>query len=139
MVELPRKLYDEIVTHAQEGWPDEVCGLIGGKGRAEQTYRITNTAETPRVLYVMQPEEQFRVMMEIEDQGGDLYGIYHSHPSSEAYPSKTDRSLAFYPDAVYLICSLADRERPVLRAFRIVDDEVSEQELRIADEVPVGS
>ncbi len=101
--------------------------------------RITNTADTPRVLYLMQPEEQFRVMMEIEEQGGDLYGIYHSHPSSEAYPSKTDCSLAFYPEAVYLICSLADRERPVLQAFTIVDDEVSEQELRITDDVQVGS
>lgn len=139
MVELPRKVYDEIIGHAQEGWPDEICGLIGGKGHPEQAYRITNTAETPRVRYLMQPEEQFRVMMEIEEQGWDLYGIYHSHPSSEAYPSQTDRSLAFYPDAVYLICSLADREQPVVRAFRIVDDQVSEQELRVMDEVQASS
>ena len=133
MVELPRALYDEIVGHALEGWPDEICGLIGGKGRPERAYRIANAAETPRVRYLMEPGEQFAAMMDIEDRGWDLYAIYHSHPSSEAYPSATDRGLAFYPDAYYLICSLADRERPVLRAFRIADDAVTEEELRVAD------
>ncbi|MBA2364260.1 MAG: M67 family metallopeptidase [Chloroflexia bacterium] len=136
MVELPRTLYEEIVGHAQAGWPDEVCGLIGGQSRPDRTYRIANTAETPQVRYLMDPAEQFAAMMDIEGRGWVLYGIYHSHPSTEAYPSATDRGLAFYPDAVYLICSLADREKPVLRAFMIIDDEVREQGLRITEADP---
>ena len=139
MVELPRRLYEEIVAHAWEGWPDEVCGLIGGPGAPEKAYRIANTAETPRVRYLMKPEEQFAAMMEIEDRGWELYGIYHSHPSSEAYPSKTDRGLAFYPDSIYIICSLEDRANPVLRAFTIRDDQVREQELRVAETSAAGS
>jgi hypothetical protein len=38
----------------------------------------------------------------------------------------------FYPDIRYLLLSLEEREHPVLRAFRIVDGEVAEEELRIS-------
>ena len=48
---------------------------------------------------------------EIDEQGWELWAIYHSHTHSEAYPSETDIRLAFYPDARYLLLSLADRER----------------------------
>jgi proteasome lid subunit RPN8/RPN11 len=60
------------------------------------------------------------------------HGIFHTHTHSEAYPSETDLRLAFYPDACYLVMSLSDRERPVLRAFRIVDGEITEEELEVA-------
>ena len=39
--------------------------------------------------------------------------------------------LAFYPDARYLLLSLDDRAKPVLRSFLIVDGEVTEEELTI--------
>ncbi|MEJ7655314.1 MAG: M67 family metallopeptidase, partial [Chloroflexia bacterium] len=113
MVELPSTLYDEIVTHALEGWPNEVCGLVAASSNGPiQTYRIENTAENPPTRYVMDPKQQFEAMMDIEEREWTLHAIYHSHPSTEAYPSATDRSLAFYPDAVYLICTLQDRARP---------------------------
>lgn len=138
MIELPRKLYDEIVAHAQEGWPDEVCGLISGRSSCLplRIHRITNVAPNPPTLYIMDPEEQYRTITDIEDQGLDLWGIYHSHPSSEAYPSKTDRGYAFYPDSYYFICSLQDRARPVLRGFLIHGDEVLEQGIRVVDREP---
>jgi hypothetical protein len=47
-------------------------------------------------------------------------------------PSPTDVGLAFYPDALYLLVSLGDDEadpvtgEPSVRAWRIVDGEVSE-------------
>lgn len=134
MVELPRPVYDEIVRHALEGWPEEVCGLIAGEGGVPvRLYRVANVAEHKPTRYVMDPGEQFHAMMAIEGEELELYGIYHSHPSTQAYPSETDRSLAFYPDAIYFICTLADKEHPALRAFNIVDDEVTEREIRITE------
>ena len=47
-----------------------------------------------------------------------------------AHPSPTDIKLAFWPDAYYVLVSLQDTERPVVRAFRILDGAVSEEELR---------
>ena len=68
----------------------------------------------------------------MDDDGHELLGIFHTHTHSEAYPSETDQKLAFYPDAYYLVMSLSDREHPVLRAFRILEGEVAEEELAIA-------
>ncbi len=49
----------------------------------------------------------------------DLLAIYHSHTRSAAYPSRTDVELAFFPDTLYLIVSIADRDAPEIRAFRL--------------------
>ena len=38
---------------------------------------------------------------------------------SAAYPSRTDVELAFFPDTLYLIVSIADRDAPDIRAFRL--------------------
>jgi len=39
--------------------------------------------------------------------------------------------LAFYPEALYLIVSLADETRPDLRSFRIVDEQIEEVSLEV--------
>jgi proteasome lid subunit RPN8/RPN11 len=83
------------------------------------------------VTYRLDAGEQFRVFNEIEDEGLDLWAFYHSHTHSEAYPSETDVRLAFFPEARYLLVTLADREAPVLRAFWIRDGQVDEEELTI--------
>jgi proteasome lid subunit RPN8/RPN11 len=70
-------------------------------------------------MYVMDPREQLRIMDDIEGSGEDLLAIYHSHTRSAAYPSRTDVELAFFPDTLYLIVSIADRDAPEIRAFRI--------------------
>ncbi len=91
---------------------------------------MTNADHSP-VTYRLDPEEQFRAFTEIEDKGWELLAIYHSHSHSPAYPSATDLELAFYPDALYLIISLADRDRPTIRAFRIVEGMVEEERVEI--------
>ena len=134
MVELPRKIYEAIVQHAQEGWPNEICGLIAGNPDPIQVYRVKNSAENPMAMFIMDSQEQFKVMMEIEEKGWELYGIYHSHPSSEAYPSQMDKDFArFYPDVLQFICSLEDRDNPRLRAFYIIDGDGREQGIRVVN------
>jgi len=91
---------------------------------------MTNAERSP-VLYRIDPREQLRVFNEMDETGLELVAIYHSHTRSPAYPSNTDVSLAYYPEAAYLIVSLADADKPELRAFRIVDGKVSETELEI--------
>jgi proteasome lid subunit RPN8/RPN11 len=56
--------------------------------------------------------------------------IYHSHTRSAPEPSQTDINLAFYPDALYVIVGVAGEEADV-RAWRIVDRQVSEVELEV--------
>jgi proteasome lid subunit RPN8/RPN11 len=123
---IARSLIDEIVAHAREDMPNECCGMIGGvDGEAHTIYRATNAEASP-LRYSIDAQEQFRLMKEIEEAGEELAAIYHSHTKSGAYPSQTDVNLAGWPDAVYLIASLADPEAPNVRAFWIRDGRIED-------------
>jgi proteasome lid subunit RPN8/RPN11 len=127
---IPKAIYEELLEHARQDAPNECCGLIGGEdGVAKTVYRARNAEASP-LRYNLDPQDQFRIMTEMEERGEELAAIYHSHTASPAYPSQTDINLAAYPDALYLIVSLAEGEQD-LRGFRIVDGEVSEVDLEI--------
>jgi len=128
-MELDRVFFDEMVEHGLAAFPNEACGLLAGKeARPVKFFAMTNQDASP-VSYRLDPKEQLKVFDEIDDEGWDLLGIFHTHTHSEAYPSETDQKQAFYPDALYLLMSLSDREAPVLRGFRISDGTVSEEEV----------
>jgi proteasome lid subunit RPN8/RPN11 len=125
MLAIDQDQYDTLVAHARAEYPNEACALLGGRdGTVERVYALPNAEASP-TFYVVEPKAQLRAMTEMDDLGLDLVGIFHSHVATEAYPSRTDVELAAYPDAAYLILSLADQDAPVLRAFRIgqVDEE----------------
>ena len=129
MIELERSFFDEIVRQAQEEFPNEACGLIAAKeGRGVRVYPMRNADASP-VTYRLDPNEQLEVFNDIDEQGFELWAIYHSHTHSEAYPSETDRRQAFYPEARYLIVSLENRDEPVIRGFRIIEGDVMEEEV----------
>ena len=132
MAELDGVLYKEIVEQALREFPNESCGLIAAEaGSPVKVFPMTNADASP-VTYRLDGKEQLHVFDRMDERGWELWAIYHSHTHSEAYPSETDIRLAFYPDARYLLLSLADREHPVLRSFWITDGEVTEEELTIA-------
>jgi proteasome lid subunit RPN8/RPN11 len=128
---IAQDLIEEIVGHAREDLPNECCGMVGGSdGEARTVYRAENAEASP-LRYSIDAKEQFRLMQTIEAAGEELVGIYHSHTKSAAFPSQTDINLAGWPDAVYLIASLADPEDPVVKGFWIRDGKVEETELDV--------
>jgi proteasome lid subunit RPN8/RPN11 len=128
---IAQSLIDEIVAHAREDAPNECCGMIGGvDGEARTVYRAENAEASP-LRYSIDAGEQFRLMREIEGAGEELAAIYHSHTKSAAYPSQTDVNLAGWPEAVYLIASLADADAPEVRGFWIRDGGIADAELRV--------
>ncbi len=115
----------EIIQHALEGSPYEVCGLLGGQDQeVQEVYPIKNT-EASTVSYFMDPKEQLQAMKAMRQKGQKMVGIYHSHPVAEAYPSQKDVSLAFYDDVAYVIVSLM-HESPQVRAFEIKEGRIRE-------------
>ena len=130
-LELAQDFIDEIVAHAQEEAPNECCGIIAGNGdgAAVKLFRAKNAEASP-YRYSVAGDELFRINRECDANDWSFLGIYHSHTMSEAYPSPTDVRLAFWPDAYYILVSLEDAEKPVVRAFRIIDETVSEEDLQ---------
>lgn len=128
MIELRCEQIQQIIAHARAEAPLEAGGLLAGSGAiVERVYPMENT-DRSETSFLLNPEEQYRVFVEIEELGYDLVGIYHSHPHSAAYPSARDVEMAYYPEAVYVIVSLAS-PAPEIRAFRIRDGVISEEEI----------
>jgi proteasome lid subunit RPN8/RPN11/molybdopterin converting factor small subunit len=130
-LEVAQAILDDIYAHAAADYPNECCGLLSGTGLAvRRGHRMRNVEASP-VVYLMDPKEQLTVFDRIDRDGEELIAIYHSHTHSAAYPSPTDVRLAYYPESVYVIVSLADRAKPVARAFRIVDGAIAEMEVAV--------
>ena len=132
MVSLDRAIYDDMVAHALEDRPYEVCGILAGRGsRVTHSYRARNTEQSP-VRYEIDPHDLIRIFREIDDADLDHLGIYHSHTHTRAYPSETDKRLATYPEALYFIVSLMDERAPYVKAFTIRDGVVTEVSIELA-------
>jgi proteasome lid subunit RPN8/RPN11 len=121
-------LYEQMIEHARREAPNECCGMVAARdGTAIRLYPARNAAASP-LRYEIDGAEQYRIQMQIDDQGLELGAIYHSHTRTEPYPSQTDINLAFYPDALYVIVGLAGQQ-PDVRAFEIRDGQVAPAEL----------
>jgi [CysO sulfur-carrier protein]-S-L-cysteine hydrolase len=127
-VVIPVAVRDEIVAHARAGLPNEACGILAGRGDRVERFFPAQPDEPSPFYYRIESRDQIRIMNEIDDANLDLVGIYHSHTSSPAYPSRTDAEQAFWPDAVYVIVSLAGGEA-VVKGFRMADMAVAEEPL----------
>lgn len=120
MIEIPDHIYDDLISHAREGFPLEVCGILGGaEGRVSKVYRMTNT-DASNEHFMMDPKEQFSVVKDLRANGLTMLAIYHSHPETPARPSEEDIKLALTPDVSYLIVSLAGGD-PDVKSYRITD------------------
>jgi proteasome lid subunit RPN8/RPN11 len=132
MLTLPKKFIDEMLAHAREEAPNECCGIIAGReGQAVKLFQGQNAEASP-YRYDIDPQDLFRIHRECDEKGWEFLAIYHSHTASEAYPSPTDVRLAFWPEAYYVLVSIQDPQSPAVRAFRIVDGQVSEEKLWVA-------
>ncbi|MFT4048962.1 MAG: M67 family metallopeptidase [Solirubrobacterales bacterium] len=121
---------DEMVAHARDDVPNECCGLVAAKdGAATTVHRAVNAAASP-LRYEIDSADYLRIYKLIDEADEEVGAIYHSHTRSAAYPSQTDINLALWPDALYIIVSLAADE-PDVKAFAIVDRKVEEVTLEI--------
>ena len=135
MLRIPRELYDKIVAHARRDHPDEACGVLAcpaGRDRPERFIPMTNAERSP-TFYRFDSTEQFRVWQDMDERDEEPVVIYHSHTATQAYPSRTDITLAAEPGAHYVLVSTRDENETEFRSFRIVDGQVSEEPVTVVE------
>ena len=123
-----------MVGHAYDGLPDEACGLFAGApgtDRATAFYPCRTAAESSK-LYTIDPKDHLRADRDAEGKGLEIIGVMHSHTHTDAYPSPTDLAQAPDPGWHYVIVSLR-QESPVLRSYRIVDEQGTEEPVAVSD------
>jgi proteasome lid subunit RPN8/RPN11 len=133
VLRISRALHDAIVDHARRDHPDEACGVLAGSIGSDLPNRFVpmlNAARSP-TFYEFDSMEQLRIWREMDDRDEEPVVIYHSHTATEAYPSRTDISLAGEPGAHYVLVSTRDPEKAEFRSYRIVDGEVTEEPVEI--------
>src|SRR4029077_8700993 len=100
---------------------------------------MVNAAGSP-TFYEFDSTDLLRLYREMDDRDEEPVVVYHSHTATEAYPSRTDIGLAMEPNAHYVLVSTREHgntEGPVeCRAYRIVDGEVTEEEVAVVDALP---
>ena len=136
-VHLSPTLLEALVEHARAEDPNEACGLIVGDrpaadgGVALRFEPTRNKAASP-YRYEIHPDDLLRLTIATDDADEVFWAIVHSHVRSAAVPSPTDVGLAFYPDALYILVSLAAPE-PALGAYRIVGGVIHRVELLVGE------
>jgi [CysO sulfur-carrier protein]-S-L-cysteine hydrolase len=134
MLSIDRAIYDAIVEHARRDHPDEACGVVAGPAGSDRPARfiaMQNAARSP-TFYEFDSADLLRLYREMDANDEEPVVIYHSHTATEAYPSRTDISLAQEPNAHYVLVSTREPDATDFRSFRIVDGQVTEEPVEIA-------
>jgi proteasome lid subunit RPN8/RPN11 len=125
VVRIPKGMYEEMVAHVVAGYPNETCGMLASKdGQVVKNYPTANAAEHPDDFSEISPEDLLRISYDIDEYNGEMYSYYHSHPQSEAYPSRRDKDWAKRNQLYYIIFSHQYYPQPpYARVFFIQEDD----------------
>lgn len=143
MLHLSPDHLNRIVAQGLEGKPLEICGLLAGHtdgvaARVAEVFPIESDDKS-ELTYAMNPLQMMRAERQARERGLQIVGIYHTHPATVPYPSKTDVERAHwegtddlnFPGYSYLIVSLRDPATPEPRSFKIngrrLPDDIEEE------------
>ncbi|MBL6932120.1 MAG: M67 family metallopeptidase [Rhodospirillales bacterium] len=141
MIKIAARLIDQITRAAQDAYPNECCGLLGGHGDLDGDVIITRVQPSKNVAqegirdrFEVDPKVRFDLMRKLEGGQERIIGHYHSHPDHSAMPSQHDLKMAFEPDLLWLIIALEDGRVTDTRAHRIDVDASTFQEVPLSVE-----
>ena len=96
MIRIESEVWQSMVKHAREAYPNECCGaMLGSTDGETKNVKVGMVLENAFVgaqaaRYELRPEDLLAADKAAREKGMDLIGIYHSHPDCDAYFSKTD-------------------------------------------------
>jgi [CysO sulfur-carrier protein]-S-L-cysteine hydrolase len=125
---VPAPVRRALEEHARAEAPNEACGLIAFRDGVAERYLPGRNALASPYRFQLEPGDPGDFFL--EDEGYEL-AVFHSHPETEARPSRTDiANIGLWEARPYLILSLAREE---LRAWRIEAGAVAEVDMSLQD------
>jgi len=126
------QLLEAIKTHSRrekEKGGYEAVGFLArpkGEEKVVASLPLANHCADPQQGFFVEPWEQFRAETKLAESGYEIVGVYHSHPTSEALPSRADRAMA-RPTELMVIYSVSYDD---LKCWREKDGELEPVEIQ---------
>ncbi len=125
-----------MLRQARAELPAECCGILAGTAtdtelRVFQVYELINEAASG-IEYRSEPRSMLNACRAIDKAGQVIVGVYHSHPTSDPIPSRTDIAHANGLDAVHFIIGMREAE-PKVRGWWLSETGYTEADWRIIE------
>jgi proteasome lid subunit RPN8/RPN11 len=126
---VPPDVLSELVAQAKAELPNECCGMLagvlaGGVGRVVRRIPLRNQLADPKRFF-NNGQDLCRPQRECREAGLEFLAVYHSHPTSEPVPSRTDLEQHEWHGLATVIVSLAGAE-PEVRAWWLTNESYCE-------------
>lgn len=137
MLIIPDVLQSRIASESEEGYPEEICGVMIGVERGsdrevQEVKLLSNVMEENRARrYLIDPLELARTERDADARGLTVLGFYHSHPDHPPKPSPTDLEWA-WPFYSYVIQAVEKGTAAAKHSWRLKDDEKEFEEEEIS-------
>lgn len=140
VVRIKKSAYEGMIEHAEEGYPNEVCGVMIGKEKLitefrrcknivaedsiKTSFKELNNIDKNRTSdrYELDPLSYLQADEWARENGLEILGIYHSHPDHPSKPSETDRKVAS-PGWGYIIFSIDNGKYSDARIWYIREED----------------
>ena len=113
---------ERLWTHAREGYPYEVVGVLAGRqGHVTRVEPLVNERTDVKNRYRVSGLTLMKAERRLEAEGYEILGYYHSHPDHPAQYSDYDRDHAL-PNLSYVITAVHDGDVVDTKSWRLLED-----------------
>lgn len=128
---IPEAIHQQMLEHARAELPNECVGMLIGSsdGQVSEYLPLENELKSP-TRFLTEPRSMLRAEKRCRELKLQVLAIFHSHPTSQAIPSKYDVADHYSSEVMCLILSLTDTFTP-LRGWWIVEGNSKEGEIII--------
>jgi len=129
---LTRDQKQKLIQFSEKLKPNESCAILFGKTNQEEStvkeLFLTDNIEESPINFTVSNDQLINAYKKAEEKKLDVVGIFHSHPSSEAVPSTTDKKFMQSNPVVWIIYSGMDKN---FRGF-VLESDIKEVKIVIS-------
>ena len=136
MFKITERQYNIIMKQAQDCYPQETGGILGGRGDTIMgVLPIANKiAQDRTAVFGITAEDIERAYHFLVKHKLEYLGVYHTHPKGVPIPSVQDLS---HNQKYLFIVGLQDRHNPDLYAWRVENNHVYSESIKIISDMGV--